>query len=322
MATHSPVSSPESGRTAIYESAFQKCKPAIRPGTSLAENLPSTAQPNWDVLATFVSYSQQSISALSRSPSRAQYSLGARIAGPRSKDLDPLLSPILFNLRSDPFRPRSAARHFESHTPSSLREYKDSTSPFLVERSQTDEPRQSHLDHERDDTFSANEFQTRTSSKIILERGLYPTPDSIHHTEILPDDPQRVLFDGEKLNMPKQKSLPGRTRPRQLRRKAGWSTEDGETSPGVRRNSSNLQAETSPVFRKDGSKDFNSSHRKSRLETRKSESEESIKQAVILPSIALAMMPLNSAVHHHGVQSSEASDRIHYTSIVLIAGYD
>lgn len=317
MATQSPVSSSESGRT-----AFQKRKPAIRPGTSLAENSPSTAQPNWDVLATFISYGQQSISALSRSPSRAGYSLGARIAGRGSKDLDPLSSPILFNSRSDPVRPCSAARHIESHTPSSLREYNGSTSPFLVERSQTDEPRHSHLDHVRDVTFSANEFQTGTNSKIISECGLYTPPGSIHHTEILPHDPQRVLSDGRKLNMPKQNSLPRSARPRQLRRKAGWSTEDGEASPGVRRNSSNLQAEQSPVFRKAGSKDFNPSHRKSRLETRTSESEESIKQAVILPSIALAMMPLNFAVHHHGDQSFEASDRIHYTSIVLIAGYD
>lgn len=289
MATHSPISSPESGlstTTAIYEHDFQKFKPARPPADTQpvpAENPPATVQPNWDVLATFALCGQQSISALSRSPSRARYSLGARIVRLETKDRNALLSPILFDSLSDSVGPRSAARPFESHAPSSSpRGFKDTSSPIIFQRSPSDEPRQSHLDKERDITFSADEFPTRTSSEIIPERYLCPTPDSIHRAEILrSDDPQRKLSPGKKLIMPHQKSLPRGIGSRQLRRKAGWSTENGDASPGVRRNSNNLRVSQSPVFCKADSKDFRPPQRKMGLETSTSESGESIKQAVI-----------------------------------------
>lgn len=328
MATR--VSSPESGlstTTAIYENAFQKFKPARPPADTqpvLADSPPATAQPNWDVLATFALYGQQSISALSISPSRARYSLVARIVRPGTKDLNPLLSPVLFDSLSESVRPRSAARTFESHAPpSSLREYEDSSSPIIFQRSPSDEPWQSHLDKERDIIFSADEFPTRTSSEIIPERGLCPTPASIHRAETLrSDDPQRKLSYGPKLNMPHQKSLPGGKGSRQLRRKAGWSIENGDASPGVRRSSNSFRVSQYPMFCKADSKDLSPPQRKMRLETSTSESGESIKQAVIIPSIVPAMTALIFAVLHYSDQPFEASDHIHCTSIVRFAGYD
>lgn len=291
MATHSFVSSPESAlstTTANYDNASQKFKPAKRPNLpAQAENPPSTPQPNWDVLATFALDSQQSISASSRSPSRARYSLGARIAEPESKDRNPLLSPILLDSFSDPVRPRSSARYFQSHAPSSsLREHKHSSSQFTVQRSASDQLRQSHPDHESDITFSADEFQTRTSSEIIPERGLCSMPDSTHRSEILRfNHPQRNLAYGERSNMPKQKSLHRGTGSRQLRRKASWSTGNGDASPGVRRNSNDFRAPRLPLFCKVNLTNFSPLQSKSRLETSKSDSGENIKQAVTLPSL-------------------------------------
>lgn len=322
MATHNPVSSPET--TAKYQNAFQKFKPPQRPAynqPALAENPPSIAHRSWDVLATFGLYGRQSIGALNRSPSKARCSPGARIARTGMNDHNPLLSPEILDSLSDSARPRSAAR-YESHAPSSpLRGYKDSSSPFFVQPSPSNEPRQSDQDHDRVSTFSPDKFQTRTDSGIIPERGLYSS-NSVHHAEIFRSaDPQRKHSDYEKTNMPKQKSMPTEAGLRQLRRKAGWSTENGNASPGVRKNANNFRVPQSPVFCKLDS-DFSPPQRQLKLETSTSENGESIKQAVILPSVVPAIMTLISAVHHYRDHTFKASDHIHYPSTVLFAGDD
>lgn len=292
---------------------------------ALVENPLSKALPDGGVLPTFALYGQQSTSALSRSPSRVRYSVGTRITRPRIKDGDPLLSSILFDPLANPARSRIAPQNFESHAPSSsLREDKDLSSPFIVQRSSSDGPQQSNPDHGRDIVFFADELlQTMKSSEIGLERGLYSTPGSIHHTRKPQSDyPQRELSYGEKLTMPKHQSLPRGAASRQLRRKAGWSTEKGDASPGDRRNSNNFRVRRSPEFCKVDSNNFSPPQRKLRLDTSTSESGESIKQAVILSSIILAIMMLIFAVHHHRDQPFETPDHIHYTSIVLFSGYE
>lgn len=322
MATHNPVSSPET--TAKHQNAFQKFNPPQRAAyyqPALPENPPSTAHRSWDLLATFALYDRQSIGALNRSPSKTRCSLGARIARTGTKDHNPLILPEILNSLSDPARPRSAAP-YESHVPSSpLREYKDSSSPFFVQPSPSNEPRQSYQDHEMVSTFSADKFQTRTDSGIIPEGRLRSTSDSVHHAEIFRSaNPQRKHSYDEKTNMPKQKSMPREAGLRQLRCKAGWSTENEDASPGFRKNANNLRVPQSPVFCKLDSDDVSPPQRNLKLETSTSENGESIKQAVILPTIVPAIMMLISAVHYYRDHTVKASDHIHYTSTVLFAG--
>lgn len=283
-----------------------------------AENPASTAQPKWDVLATFALYGQQSLSALTRSSSRARHSPGARVAGSRTKNLNHLSSPILLDSLSDPARPRSAARHLDSHATSSpLREHQDSSSQFIVPCNPSHELRQSHLDHERDVSFSADKSRIKIRSEINARRGRCSPSDSVHRAETLwSDDRQRKQYYIEKFNMPKQKSVPTSTGSRQLRRKAGWSTETGDASPWARRSSNNFLVPQSPMFGVVDSNDFSPHERKLRLEPSTPDNEERIKQAVFLPSIVPAvcgMMTLILVVHHHGDQSFEASDHIHHT---------
>ncbi|MCJ1263325.1 hypothetical protein MMC22_003195 [Lobaria immixta] len=86
--------------------------------------------------------------------------------------------------------------------------------------------------------------------------------------------------------MPKHQSLPRGVASGQLRRKAGWSTENGDASPGDRRNSNNFRVPRSPESWKVDSNDFSPPQRKLRLDTNTSESGESIKQASITTVIS------------------------------------
>lgn len=268
------------------------------------------------MLATFALYGRQSIRALNRSP-KAWCTLGARVARTGIKD-----EVLPESVDSHPARPGSAAR-YESHAPSSpLREYKDSSSPFFVQPVPSNEPRQSYQDHQMVSAFAADKFQIRAESGIIPEDRLCSTSDSVYHAEIFRSaGPPRKYSHLEK-KIPKQKSMPRDAGLRQLRRKAGWSTEDRYASPGVRKSANNFGVPQSPVFRKLVSDDVSPLQRNLKLETSTSENGESIKQAVILPTIFPATMTLIFAVHYYRDHTFKASDHIHYTSTVLFAGYE
>lgn len=85
--------------------------------------------------------------------------------------------------------------------------------------------------------------------------------------------------------MPKQKLSPMGTGSKFLRRKAGWSTRNGDALPSVQRKANIFRVPQRPELCEVDSNDFSLPQRKLRLKTGTSDSGESIEQAVGSPSV-------------------------------------